>query len=178
MVKPEKVQSVTNIKEAYANSVGKGGSIVFAETRGLRVEDMFRLRRSLREKAVSLKVLKNTLVKRALKENGVVGIDEFLKGPIAVAFSPDEVSASKVLSKFAKEMDDLKLNRKLIIKGGVMDGKAISAKDVAVLATLPSREEVFAKLLATIQAPASTLLRLIQEPASRVVRVIKASSEK
>ena len=143
------------------------------------MEDLFKLRKSLREKSVRLQVLKNTLVRRALEESGVTGASDYLKGPIAVAFSPDEVSASKVMTQFAKEMDDLKIqSRKLVIKGGVVDGKAISAKEVATLATLPSREEVLAKLLALINAPAVQLLRLIKEPGTRVARVVQAISER
>lgn len=176
MIKTEKVESIATIKKAYEKNA-KGGAVIFAEYQGLRVEDMFKLRRSGREKAVQLNVFKNTLVRRALSESGVNGLESFLTGPIVTAFSPDEVSAPKVLAKFAKELDDLKLNRRLIIRGGVLDGKAISAKDVANLATLPSREEVFAKLLAMINAPATSLLRLIQEPAARTVRVIQASTE-
>lgn len=178
-VKPEKIETVAAIKKTYADTAGQGGALVFAEYAGLKVEDLFKLRKSLREKSVRLQVLKNTLLRRALEESGVQGAKDYLKGPIAVAFSPDEVSAPKIMTQFAKEMADLKIDsRKLVIKGGVVDGKTITAKEVAVLATLPSREEVLSKLLALINAPAVQLLRLIKEPGARVARVVNALSEK
>lgn len=178
MVKPVKIDTVESIKADYTAAARSGGALVFAEYKGLRVADMFKLRRSLKEKAVKLRVLKNTLVRRALMESGVAGADHLLKGPIAVAFSPDEVSAPKVMAAFAREIDALKQARKLVIKGGVLNGKAISEQEVAVLATLPSRDEVMARLLATINAPATQLLRLIQEPAARMARLVKAAAQK
>jgi large subunit ribosomal protein L10 len=178
MVKPVKVESVKSIRSDYDAVAETGGSVVFASFTGLEVEQLFKLRRSLREKSVRLRVLKNTLVRRALEESGVTGVAPYLKGPTVVAFSPDEVSAPKVMAKFAKEVEDLKKAGKFEIKGGVLAGKPISSKEVQVLASLPSREEVMAQLLAVINAPASNLLRLISEPGNRVARLMKAVSEK
>jgi large subunit ribosomal protein L10 len=178
MVKPEKIESIKSIRSDYEAVAGTGGSVIFAAFTGLEVEQIFKLRKSLREKSVRLRVLKNTLVRRALEESGVSGIAPYLKGPTVVAFSPDEVSASKVMSKFAKEISDAKKSGKFEIKGGVLGGKPITSKEVEVLAALPSREEVMAMLLALINAPATNLLRLISEPGNRVARVLKAASEK
>jgi large subunit ribosomal protein L10 len=178
MVKPIKVETVESIKRDYQASAATGGSVVFAQFEGMKVEEMFKLRRSLREKAVKLRVLKNTLVRIALQESGVSGAEEFLKGPIAVAFSPDEISAPKVLAGFAKQMEDQKKTGRLLLKGGVLNGRALSSGEVAHLATLPGREEVMAKLLALINAPAINLLRLIKEPSASLLRVTKAASER
>lgn len=176
-VKPEKIETVKSIKDDYAAIAGDG-ILVFTQNNGLTVEEMFKLRRSLRDKSVKLRVLKNTLVRRALEESGVSGTDDYLKGPTVVAFSPDEVSAPKIIAAFLKEMDLLKKSDKLVLKGGVVNGKPVTAREIEMLAALPSREEVLGKLLALLQAPAVQLLRLIQEPGARMARLVKAASEK
>ncbi len=178
MVKPAKVETVKGIRADYESVAKSGGMLVFAQFDGVTVAQMSKLRRNLGAKSVKLRVLKNTLLRKALEESGVTGAESYLKGTTAVAFSPDEVSAPKVLAAFAKEIEALKKASKLVIKGGVLEGKAVTAKEVAVLATLPSREEVMATLLALINTPAVNLLRLIKEPACRAARVIKAAGEK
>jgi len=177
MATAQKVKVVEELKEAYAERAKSGGGLIFADYRGLTVAELTKLRRALRAKSGSLKVLKNTLVNRALEELGVKDATSLLKGPTVVAFTPDEVSAPKVMASFAKEVESDKTG-KFVIKGGVIGGQVISAKDVAVLAALPSREEVYAKLLALINAPATSLLRLIQEPAARTARVVNAVAAK
>lgn len=178
MVKPEKIETVQSIKDDYAATVGRGGVLVFTQNNGLTVEQMFKLRRSLREKSAKLRVLKNTLVRRALSESGVTGAADYLKGPTAIAFSPDEVSAPKIIAAFLKELDVLKKKDKLVLKGGIVNGKVVSAREIETLAALPGREEIMGKLLALISTPAVNLLRLIQEPAARVARIIQAAKEK
>jgi len=179
MVKPAKIENVKSILEDYDFVARLRGMVVFAEFAGISVEQMAKLRRNLRTKDVKFRVLKNTLILKALKESGVEGADSFLKGPTAVAFSPDEISGAKILYAFAKEIERLKKDSaKLIIKGGVLEGKTVSKEEVEQFAMLPSREEVFSKLLATINAPLVNLLRLIKEPAARLARVINAAEEK
>jgi len=178
MVKPIKLETVASIKRDYQASAATGGSVVFAQFEGMKVEEMFKLRRSLREKAVKLRVLKNTLVRIALQASGVTGAEEFLKGPIVVAFSPDEIAAPKALADFAKKMEEQKKTGRLLLKGGVLNGRVLSSGEVAHLATLPGREEVMARLLALINAPAVNLLRLIKAPATSLLRVTRAASER
>ena len=166
-VKPEKIETVAAIKQTYASTAAKGGSLVFAEYSGLKVEDLFKLRKSLREKSVRLQVLKNTLVRRALEESGVTGASDYLKGPIAVAFSPDEVSASKVMTQFAKEMDDLKIqSRKLVIKGGAYAGKVLDANGVKALAAIPSREVLIAQVAGLLKSPIQRLAGVLAAAAA------------
>lgn len=177
MPNQEKVKVIEEIKAMYTDNAGKGGGVIIANYFGLRVQELFQLRNQLREHSIKLQVLKNTLVRRALNDSGISGVDEMLKGPTIIAFTPDEVSAPKIMTKFAKGLDPAKIGR-LEIKGGVLGGEVVSQAKVAELATLPSREEVFASLLALINAPATSLLRLIQEPGARAARLLKAISEK
>lgn len=173
----EKADVISGIKEQYARHSESGGGVIFADFFGLKVSQFESLRSELRQNEGAMKVYKNTLVLRAMKESGIDSLDDVLKGQTVVAFSPDETAAPKTLSKFAKGLDPA-TKAELRIKGGVIGGKFISSDEVENLASLPSREEVLATLLALIQAPATQLLRLINEPGSRVARIIKASSEK
>lgn len=180
MATPEKVSLVDEIKAEYASSARAGGGVVFAEYHGVSVESLKTLRKTLREKSVKLKVFKNTLLKRALSDAGVAvdsGLADVLKGPTIVAFTPDEVSAPKIMKKFADGIDKDSPAR-LVMKGAVIGGKIVSSKEVAALAVLPSREEVFATLLALMNTPAISLLRLMKEPAARTARLVKAVSDK
>ncbi|MBL4888960.1 MAG: 50S ribosomal protein L10 [Candidatus Lindowbacteria bacterium] len=177
MATPEKIAEVDSAKAAYAQHFESGGGVVFADYFEMTVEEMTELRSRLRKEDGRLKVLKNTLLKRAMVESGIEGPDEFYKGPTVVAFSPDEVTAPKIVAKFAKELDKIK-EGKLTIKGAVIGGKIVTSDEVKVLAALPSRDEVMATLLALINTPATNLLRLMNEPATQTARLLKAVAEK
>jgi len=137
------------------------------EYRGLTVAQMTRLRRELRAVSGEYKVVKNTLVRRALKETSYQALEKHLQGPTGWVLSyEDPVALSKVLVKFIED------NAKLTIKGGMFEGQALDQAQVKELAKMPGKKEILAKLLACMQAPAAQLLRLVQEPGARVVRLL------
>ncbi|MGH7848592.1 MAG: 50S ribosomal protein L10 [Candidatus Binatia bacterium] len=143
---------------------------LITEYRGLTVAQMTRLRRELRAVSGEYKIVKNTLVRRALKETSYQALEKHLQGPTGWVLSyEDPVALSKVLVKF---IDD---NAKLRIKGGMLEGQALDQAQVKELAKMPGKKEISAKLLAVMQAPAGQLLRLVQEPGARVVRLLEAA---
>lgn len=138
------------------------------EYRGLTVAEMMDLRRHLKGAAGEYRVIKNTLVRRALDGSVYGALDGFLKGPTGWVFAyEDPVALAKVLVKF------LEGHEKLVIRGGVLDGQALNPAQVKELAKLPGRNQLLAQLLALMQAPASQLLRLVQEPGARMVRLLE-----
>lgn len=142
---------------------------IVTEYRGLSVAQMTRLRREIRRAAGEYQVIKNTLVRRALKGTAYADLERLLEGPNGWVFAyEDPVMLSKALVKFA---DD---NEKLAIKGAVFEGQFMEPANVKVLAQMPSKAELQAKVLAMMQAPASQLVRLIQEPGARMVRFLEA----
>lgn len=124
-------------------------TIVVAEYRGVAVSDLTVLRRKARESGVYLRVLKNTLVRRAVADTPFAGLAEHMVGPLIYSISADPVAAAKVLNDFAKTND------KLILKAGSYAGKVMNEAGVKELASIPSREELLAKLLGVMQAPVS-----------------------
>ncbi len=141
---------------------------IVTEYRGLTVAQMARLRREIRRASGEYQVIKNTLVRRALKDTAYSSLDSLLEGPTGWVFGyEDPVILSKTLVKFIAE------NGKLTIKGGLLEGEFMDQAKVKVLAQMPSRPELQAKLLALMQAPAVQFLRLIQEPGARVVRLLE-----
>lgn len=148
--------------------VAKAASIVVAEYRGLNVDAVTRLRRQARDSGVQLRVLKNTLARRAMNGTSYAGLTEKLVGPLVYGFSADPVAAAKVLAKFAKDND------KLVVKAGAMPNYVMDAAGIKALATMPSREELLAKLMATMQAPIAQFVRTLNEVPSRFVRTVAA----
>jgi len=148
--------------------VAKAQAIVVAEYRGLRVGNMSNLRREARRSGVYLRVLKNTLVRRAVSGTPFEKLSAQLTGPLIYGISPDPVATAKVLNEFAKTND------KLVIRAGAMPNAVITAKEVKALATMPSREELLAKLLGTMQAPIAQFVRTLNEIPSRFVRTLAA----
>jgi large subunit ribosomal protein L10 len=143
-------------------------TIVVAEYRGMEVGDMTKLRAKAREAGVFLRVLKNTLVRRAVAETPFAGLSDQLVGPLAYGISSDPVAAAKVLHEFAKGND------KFVIKAGAMANFVMSSKDVANLATMPSRDELLSKLMGTMQAPIATFVRTLNEVPTKFVRGLAA----
>jgi len=151
--------------------VARAQAIVLAEYRGLGVAAMTDLRKKARGSGIYLRILKNTLVRRAVAATPFAGLSEQMIGPLAYGISSDPVKAAKVLHEFAKE------NEKFVIKAGAMPNFVMSAKDVANLAKMPSREELIAKLMATMQAPVAKLVRTLNEVPGKFVRTVAAVRE-
>jgi len=143
-----KKQTVEEIKE----KLGKAKSVVFVSFVGTNVENDTKLRATVRESQNDYKVYKNTLLLRALTELGVEGVEEYLHGSTSVAIDyKDEVGIAKVISEAAKENENLK------IKFGIVDGKVVSDAYVKQLASIPSKEELYAKLAFLLKAPMQKL---------------------
>ncbi|MEJ2107335.1 MAG: 50S ribosomal protein L10 [Acidiferrobacteraceae bacterium] len=141
---------------------------ILAEYRGLTVAQMTELRKQAREAGVFFRVVKNTLARRAVDGSDFACLQDQLVGPLAFAASTDPVAVAKVLSQFAKDND------KLVIKAGAMGGKVISLAEVQALAKLPSREELLATLVGTMQAPVAKFVRTLNEVPSAFVRTLAA----
>ena len=164
MARPDKAAAVAELTESFRNS----NAAVLTEYRGLTVAQLKTLRRSLHGNAEYF-VVKNTLTKIAAKEAGVDAFDSLLQGPSAIAFiSGDAVEVAKGLRDFAKA------NPLLVIKGGVLDGKALSAAEVNKLADLESREVLLAKLAGAMVASLSQAAALFQAPLSKAARTVDA----
>ena len=160
----EKGEAVAFVHEKFKTAK----MAIVTEYRGLSVAQMTRLRRAIRDASGEYQVIKNTLVRRALKDTAYGSLDRLLDGPNGWVFAYDDpVMLSKALVKFADDND------KLAIKGGVFEGQFMEPAKVKVLAQMPSKPELQAKLLALIQAPATQLVRLVQEPGARVVRLLE-----
>jgi large subunit ribosomal protein L10 len=168
MARPEKATAVAEIAESFSAASGA----VLTEYRGLTVKQLQDLRRSLGENA-TYAVVKNTLTKLAAKEAGVEGFDDLLTGPTAIAFiNGDVVEAAKGLRDFAKA------NPALVIKGGVLDGKTLDAKEVAKLADLESREVLMGKLAGAMLASLSQAVYLLNAPLAQAARLAGALQAK
>lgn len=168
MAKPEKVDAVAEIAESFNNS----SAAVVTEYRGLTTAQISELRRALGP-SVKYRVAKNTLVKRAAEQSGVEGLDDLFIGPTAIAFVEGEpVDAAKAIKNFAKD------NKALVVKGGYMDGRALSVSEVESIADLDSREVTLAKLAGAMKAKMSQTAALFQAPASQVARMAAALQEK
>ena len=148
--------------------VAKAQGIFVAEYRGLEVGRMTELRAKARKSGVYLRVLKNTLARRAVAGTPFEKLAEQMVGPLVYGISSDPVATAKVLNEFAKA------NEKLVIKAGAMPNALITAKEVKALASMPSREQLIARLLGTMQAPVAQLVRTLNEVPSRFVRTLAA----
>jgi large subunit ribosomal protein L10 len=168
MAKAEKATAVADIAESFKEAT----ATVVTEYRGLTVSNLAELRRSLGTET-TYTVAKNTLVKRAASEAGIEGLDELFAGPTAIAFIKGEpVDAAKAIKKFAKD------NKALVIKGGYMDGRALTVSDVEKIADLESREVLLSKLAGAMKAKQSQAAALFVAPASQIARLAAALQEK
>jgi large subunit ribosomal protein L10 len=141
--------------------------VIIAKQRGITVAQSTQLRRDMRSVNAKLRVLKNTLLRVAVTGTALEGITKFLEGPVVLAYSSDPVSTAKVVSKFVDDHEE-----RLQIVGGWMSGQILDAQSVQVLAKLPSLEELMAKMLGLITAPAIKVVRTIKEPLSLIARVV------
>ena len=148
--------------------VANAQSIIVAEYRGLEVVNITALRANARKSGVYLRVLKNTLVRRAVAGTAFEGLSDKMVGPLLYGISTDPVAAAKLLNDFAKSND------KLIIKAGALPNYVMDVAGVKALATMPSREELLSKLLGTMQAPIATFVRTLNEVPTKFVRGLAA----
>ncbi|MDN5933996.1 MAG: 50S ribosomal protein L10, partial [Pseudonocardia sp.] len=168
MARPDKVTAVAEIATRFR---GASASVI-TEYRGLTMTQLIALRRALGTDT-TYRVAKNTLVKRAAEDAGVSGIESLLVGPTAIAFINGEPSeAAKAIRDFAKD------NKALVVKGGFMDGRALTVAEVASLADLESREVLLAKLAGAMKANLSKAAGLFAAPASQMARLAQALVDK
>lgn len=163
-----KKELVSTLNTVFSNT----GSVVVAHYSGLTVVQMQKLRKDMKASGASVKVTKNRLAKIALDGTDVASISAFLKGPTVLMYSKDPVAAPKVAMAFAKEHD------KLVVLGGAMGTTALNVDGVKALAALPSLDELRAKLIGLLQAPATKLAQLQTAPAAKLARVFSAYATK
>ena len=155
-----------------SGELAKAQAVILAEYRSIPVRDMTELRRRARGSGVYLRVLKNTLARRAVADTPFKGLSEKMVGPLAYGISSDPVAVAKALQGFAKD------NEKFVIKAGAMPNVVMSAREVAELARLPSRHELLATLVATLQAPIAKFVRTLNEVPGRFARTLAAVRDK
>lgn len=165
--KQQKEQLIAEVKSKIAGAP----AMVFADYKGLPVKDLMALKKELRATGSEWQVLKKTLLNIALREASVSVDARALEGQVAVIYSSDEVSAAKVLAGFAKKND------KVRIVGGSLDVKSLSVDEVVALSKLPSRDEMRAKLVGTLQAPIAGFVRTLSGNISGFVRVLQAVAD-
>ncbi|MEA2581153.1 MAG: large subunit ribosomal protein [Actinomycetota bacterium] len=169
MPKPEKVERVAELKRRIEGS----DALLLTEYRGLTVSDISALRRSLAEGGASFAVVKNTLMLRAAADAGVEELEAMLSGPSAVAFvAGDPVAAAK------KVVDAAKLYPSLVLKGGYMDGKILSAEDAKALATLESREAMLSKIAGLLKSEITRAAGMLVSAQSKFLGLLEAYKEK
>jgi len=164
----EKKQCVDSLAGVFKST----SVVVVAHYSGLTVAQMQNLRKQMRAAGATVQVAKNRLVKIALQGSDVASISGLMRGPTLIAYSDDPVAAAKVAVAFAKDND------KLVILGGAMGKTALNVEGVKSLATMPSLDELRAKLVGLIQAPATKLAQLTTAPAAKLARVIAAYAQK
>jgi len=156
----EKKAIVAEVSAQVANAK----AIIIAEYRGMEVGQMTQLRARTRESGVYFRVVKNSLVRRAVAETPYAGLAKHMVGPLVYGISVDPVAAAKVLHEFSKT------NEKFVIKIGALGDHVMSIDEIAALASLPSREELLSKLLGTMQAPVAKFVQTLNEVPTRFVR--------
>lgn len=164
MDRAEKQELVTTLTEVFKTT----SVVVVAHYSGLTVAQMSNLRRQMKANGATVKVAKNRLAKIALEGSDVAHVASLLKGPTVIAYSNDPVAAPKVAVDFAKTND------KFVILGGAMGTTVLNADGVKALATMPSLDELRAKLVGLIQAPATKIAQLTTAPAAKLARVFGA----
>jgi large subunit ribosomal protein L10 len=151
-----------------AAELAKAQAVIVAEYRGLDVARVTQLRAKARQSGLYLRVLKNTLARRAVKGTPFESLSDQMVGPLMYGIAVDPVAGAKVIAEFSKD------NELFVIKGGAMPNSRMSDKDVKALALLPSREELLARLMGTMQAPVAKLARTLNEVPGKFVRTLAA----
>jgi large subunit ribosomal protein L10 len=168
MSKENKKNYIEEMKKVFSSSE----AVMIAQYQGLNVKELDSLRKELRDKGIIFKITKNRITKIALKDSPCKDLEKFFTGPTAAAMSSDAITSAKILTKFAKT------NNKLKIVAGFMDGKVLDQKEVAIIATLPSLEEARAKIVGILAAPAQKLVSILLAPGSKIANLARAKSLK
>ncbi|MCC7006253.1 MAG: 50S ribosomal protein L10 [Ottowia sp.] len=158
---PLNIEEKKNIVIEVALQVAKASTVVIAEYRGITVDNMTQLRAKARAQGVYMRVLKNTLARRAVADTPLSGLAQHMIGPLIYGMSEDAVAAAKVLNDFAKTND------KLVLKAGFYGGKMMDAGEVKALASIPSRLELLSMLVGVMQAPVSGMARVLAAIAAK-----------
>jgi len=165
VAREDKVAEVAEVRDRLAGSV----ATLLTHYRGLSVKEMAQLRTELRQSNAELRVVKNTLAKRAVADAGIEGLDDLLEGPTSLVFCADDpVGPAKTLKKFSKDHPNL------VIRGGYLDGAVMDAEATSRLADLASREELLAKFAGLMQGALAGFARLLQAPLAHQARLIQA----
>lgn len=170
MIKAEKQSVINRLKDRFEGS----SSVICVDFRGVNVEKISQFRKELRQVSVEYEVVKNTLAKRAIEGTVFTELSQFLAGPTGIVFCPDDPAASaKVVTKFVEET-----NGAFRIKGGIVGGTVFDAEGIRKVATLPSKQELLAQLLAAFQSPISGLVGVLQGIVREFVFILQAISDK
>ena len=169
MMNKEKKQSYI---EEMKNFFSKNSSVFVTHYQGLTVNQIDKLRAEMRKHGILFKITKNRITKIAIKETSKKELEKYFIGPTAAAISSDPISTAKILTKFSKSNDKLK------IVAGFMDGKVLDEKEVSVIATLPSLEEARAKIVGILATPAQKLVSILLAPGSKIANLARAKSLK
>jgi len=168
MIKQYKIDEVSSM----VAQLKEKGNIILTNYSGIRVKDLSKLRKTLRTKNADYRVVKNTLFKRALKEVGIEGLDDYLKGPVAVAFARDDAGEiAKALKDFAKDVE------KFSYSAGYLDNVLYNQDQIKTIADLPSREVVLAQLMGMVNGPARGIAVGMNQIMASLARGIKAVAE-
>jgi large subunit ribosomal protein L10 len=168
MDRAQKADSIEDLKTVFAGA----GAVVVTHYMGLTVAEMSELRARLRKEGASLKVVKNRLAQKAMDGSSGDAGDRLFKGPVAIAFAKDPVSAAKVVIQYAKDND------KFTVVGAVLGKTVLNADGVKALSTLPSLDQMRGTLIGLIQAPATKVAGVLQAPAGQLARVFNAYATK
>jgi len=168
MDRAQKADSIEDLKTVFAGA----GAVVVTHYMGLTVAEMSELRARLRKEGASLKVVKNRLAQKAMDGSAGDAGDRLFKGPVAIAFAKDPVSAAKVVIQYAKDND------KFTVVGAVLGKTVLNADGVKALSTLPSLDQMRGTLICLIQAPATKVAGVLQAPAGQLARVFNAYATK
>ena len=161
-----------NYVEEMKKNFTSNDSVMIAQYQGLNVTELDELRKELRNKGILFKITKNRITKIAIKETQVKDLEKYFTGPTAAAISSDPITTAKILTKFAKSHEKLK------IVAGFMDGKVLDQKEVAIIATLPSLEEARAQIIGILATPAQKLVSILLAPGSKIANLARAKSLK
>ncbi len=167
MDRSQKEALVSDVRVSFSDS----SLVLLIEQSGLTVSEMTDLRKGLKQKEASLKIVKNTLAKLAVKDTDLEALSEHFKGTTAVAYSKDPVGPAKAIVDFSNDNDKVK------VIAGALDGKILSAADVNALSKMPSLDELRGTLVGLLNAPATKIARISKESASMVARVIAAKGQ-
>ena len=169
MDRAEKQVSIETLKGVFADA----GAVVVTHNKGLTVAELTDLRLRLRKEGAALKVVKNTLVQKAL--DGAIGeaADSLFKGPVAIAYGVDPVSAAKVVAEYAKGNDKLSIVGGILGQTTILDEKAVKS-----LATLPSLDQIRSQLIGLVNSPATKVAGIVQAPAAQLARLFSAYANK